>query len=121
MKKTSKYGVYVFKVGSIYHIFESLQDVKGWYKLPSYYYKTDRKWASLRVMISRRHKFSFQTKEIYQLFPDDISHDDIYIMAYDAFIKDLGHEIYLTKKWGGEPHKQRVFYHKKGDKGYEIV
>lgn len=121
MKSTSKYGVFVFKRRGCYHIFECLQDVRDWWLLPGYIFCTQRKWHNFQVQVSKRHKRSYETGEPLQLFPDDISHDDIYIMAYDAFIKDLGHEIYLTKKWGGDPHKQRVFYHKKGDKGYEIV
>ncbi len=121
MESTSKYGVYVFKCMGYYHILECLQDVKDWWSMPGYIFRAQRERPNFQEQVSIRHKRSYKTGEPVQLFPDDISPDDIYIMAYDAFIKDLGHGIYLTIKCGGNPHKQRVFYHKKGGKGYETI
>lgn len=113
----SKYGNYYIKVDGKYYIYECLTDIGDDYHFVCY----PRKWSfhRFRSEVSKRHVIANKENRGVPLFYE--AWKEVTIFSRDAFIKDLGHEIYLTRKWGGDPHKQRVFYHKKGDKGYEII
>ncbi len=112
----SKYGNYIIGVDGQYHIIECLTDIGENYK-----FFAPKRWSfdRFRKEVCKRHVLANEENRGFLLFIDPWT--EVTIFSYDSFIKDLGHRIYLRKKWNMDMNKQMVFYHKKGEEYFEII